>query len=105
MTKAGIVYFPRLETEPNLRMIDFIRPVVQVASGEVWVGPTRGFDLTTRIRLTAIVVRGISVPAGWKETSSASASHDGPKTSVKDYLGTWISPDAMPTAIISRIFA
>jgi hypothetical protein len=23
-TKAGIVYFPRLETEPNLRMIDFI---------------------------------------------------------------------------------
>jgi hypothetical protein len=62
-TKAGIVYFPRLETEPNLRMIDFIRPVVQVAGDEVWVGPTRGFDLTTRIRLTAIVVRGVSVPA------------------------------------------
>ena len=69
-TKAGIVYLPRLEIEPNLQMIDFIRPVVQVASGEVWVGPTRGFDLTTRIRLTAIVVRGVSVPAGWKETSS-----------------------------------
>jgi hypothetical protein len=85
-TKAGIVYFPRLETEPNLRMIDFIRPVVQVASGEVWVGPTPGFDLGTRIRLTAIVVRGVSVPAGWKETSAARASHDGPKTSVKDYL-------------------
>jgi hypothetical protein len=69
-TKAGIVYFPRLETEPNLRMIDFIRPVVQMAGGEAWVGPTRGFDLTTRIRLTAIVVRGISAPAGWKETSA-----------------------------------
>jgi hypothetical protein len=62
--KAGLVYFPRLQTEPNLRVIDFIRPVVQVAGGEVWVGSTRGFDLTTRIRLTAIVVRGISVPAG-----------------------------------------
>jgi hypothetical protein len=72
-TKAGIVYFSRLETEPNLRMIDFIHPVVQVASGEVWVGPTRGFDLTTRIRLTAIVVRGVSAPAGWKETSSGIA--------------------------------
>jgi hypothetical protein len=69
-TEAGIVYFPRLETKPNLRMIDFIHPVVQVASGEVWVGLTRGLDLTTRIRLTAIVVRGVSVPAGWKETSS-----------------------------------
>ena len=45
-TEAGIVYFPRLETEPNLRMIDFIHPVVQVASGEVWVGLTRGLDLT-----------------------------------------------------------
>jgi hypothetical protein len=73
-TKAGIVYFPRLETESNLRVIDFIRPVVQVASGEVWVGPTRGFDLTTRIRLTAIVVRGVSVPAGWKESSSGAIS-------------------------------
>jgi hypothetical protein len=86
-------------------MIDFIRPVVQVASGEVWVGPTPGFDLGTRIRLTAIVVRGVSVPAGWKETSAARASHDGPKTSVKDYLGTWISPEAIPAAIISRILA
>jgi hypothetical protein len=69
-TKAGIVYFPWLETEPNLRMIDLIHPVVQVAGGEVWVGPTRGLDLTTRIRLTAIVVRGVSAPTGWKETSS-----------------------------------
>jgi hypothetical protein len=43
-TEAGLVYFPRLETEPNLQVIDFIRPVVQVANGEVWVGPTRGFD-------------------------------------------------------------
>jgi hypothetical protein len=33
--------------------------------------------LTTRIRLTAIVVHGVSVPAGWKEISSARASHDG----------------------------
>ena len=49
-------------------------PVVQVASGEVWVGPTRGFDLTTRVRLTAIVVRGVSAPAGWKETSAEAAS-------------------------------
>ena len=55
-------------------MIDFIHPVVQVASGEVWIGPTRGFDLTTHIRLTAIVVRGVSAPAGWKETSSGAAS-------------------------------
>jgi hypothetical protein len=39
-TEAGLVYFPRLETEPNLQVIDFIRPVVQVAAGEVWVGPT-----------------------------------------------------------------
>jgi hypothetical protein len=72
-TKAGIVYFPRSETEPNLRVINFIRPVVQVASGEVWAGPTRGFDLTTRIRLTAIVVRGVSVPTRWKEPSSGAA--------------------------------
>ena len=70
-TKAGIVYFPRFETEPNLRMIDFIHPVVHVAGGEAWVGPTRGVDLTTRIRLTAVVVRGVAAMAGWKETSAA----------------------------------
>jgi hypothetical protein len=48
-------------------MIDFIDPVVQVAGGEVWAGPTRGFDLTTRVRLTAIVVRGVSVPPGGRK--------------------------------------
>ncbi len=33
------------------------------------------------------------------------ASHNGLKTSVKDYLGTRISPDAIPAATASRIFA
>jgi hypothetical protein len=30
--------------------------------------------INSRIRLTAIIVRGVSVPAGWKETSSRSVS-------------------------------
>jgi hypothetical protein len=28
-------------------LVAAIRPLVQVARGELWAGPTRGFDLTT----------------------------------------------------------